>query len=88
MKFLDQLLYSYWTNNSVFNFLFLPLIYFFYPETQNLSLEQIDKLFTGEKVLLHWQSSMGEKGAVLGAVGWDAEVKAGTQEHVESQVPQ
>lgn len=44
----------------VFNFCFLPLIYFFYPETQNLSLEQIDKLFTGEKVLLHWKPSMGE----------------------------
>ncbi|KAI4591524.1 hypothetical protein KJ359_013246 [Pestalotiopsis sp. 9143b] len=44
----------------IFNFCFLPLIYFFYPETQNLSLEQIDKLFTGEKVLLHWKPSMGE----------------------------
>ncbi|KAL2131425.1 hypothetical protein VTI74DRAFT_5136 [Chaetomium olivicolor] len=43
----------------VFNFLFIPLIYFFYPETQNLSLEQIDRLFTGEKVMLHWDSSMG-----------------------------
>ena len=42
----------------VFNALFLPLIYFFYPETQNLSLEQIDKLFTGDKVLLHWKPSM------------------------------
>lgn len=38
---------------SVFNFLFLPLIYFFYPETRNLSLEQIDRLFTGEKVRMH-----------------------------------
>ncbi|ETS79304.1 hypothetical protein PFICI_09157 [Pestalotiopsis fici W106-1] len=46
----------------IFNFCFLPLIYFFYPETRNLSLEQIDKLFTGEKVLLHWQPSMGEVG--------------------------
>ncbi|KAK8119236.1 uncharacterized protein PG998_003862 [Apiospora kogelbergensis] len=44
----------------VFNFCFLPLIYLFYPETRNLSLEQIDKLFTGEKVLLHWKPSMGE----------------------------
>ncbi|KAH6659889.1 MFS sugar transporter-like protein [Truncatella angustata] len=42
----------------VFNFCFLPLIYFLYPETQNLTLEQIDKLFTGEKILLHWRSSM------------------------------
>lgn len=35
---------------SVFNFLFLPLIYFYYPETRNLSLEHIDQLFTGDKV--------------------------------------
>ncbi|KAA8649623.1 uncharacterized protein ATNIH1004_002294 [Aspergillus tanneri] len=38
---------------SVFNFFFLPLIYFFYPETQHLSLEDIDGLFTGKKVQLH-----------------------------------
>jgi len=43
---------------AVFNAFFLPLIYFFYPETQNLTLEQIDKLFTGDKVLLHWKASM------------------------------
>ncbi|OWZ61131.1 hypothetical protein AYX14_06409 [Cryptococcus neoformans] len=35
----------------VFNACFIPLIYFFYPETAKLSLEQIDLLFTGEKVL-------------------------------------
>ncbi|KAL1879624.1 hypothetical protein Plec18167_004086 [Paecilomyces lecythidis] len=44
----------------VFNFCFIPLIYFFYPETRNLSLEQIDRLFTGEKILLHWKSNMGD----------------------------
>jgi len=37
----------------VFNAAFVPLIYFFYPETANLSLEQIDYLFTGDKVALH-----------------------------------
>ncbi|KAL2169511.1 hypothetical protein VTG60DRAFT_5980 [Thermothelomyces hinnuleus] len=47
---------------SVFNFAFVPLVYFFYPETQNLSLEQIDRLFTGEKVMLHWTPSMGSIG--------------------------
>ncbi|KAL2142357.1 hypothetical protein VTI28DRAFT_1249 [Corynascus sepedonium] len=47
---------------SVFNFVFVPLVYFFYPETRNLSLEQIDKLFTGEKVMLHWTPSMGSIG--------------------------
>ncbi|TVY43141.1 Sugar transporter [Lachnellula subtilissima] len=45
---------------AIFNACFLPLIYFCYPETQNLSLEQIDKLFTGDKVLLHWKSSMDD----------------------------
>lgn len=43
---------------SVFNFCFIPLIYFFYPETRNLSLEHIDRLFTGEKILLHLPQSM------------------------------
>ncbi|KAL4908884.1 hypothetical protein BDW74DRAFT_165603 [Aspergillus multicolor] len=47
---------------AVFNFCFLPLIFFFYPETRNLTLEQIDRLFTGEKVRLHWDSSMGVAG--------------------------
>jgi hypothetical protein len=47
---------------SVFNFCFIPLIYFLSPETRNLSLEQIDKLFTGDKVMLHWTSSMGTVG--------------------------
>jgi MFS family permease len=46
---------------AAFNALFLPLIWFFYPETRNLSLEQIDLLFVGEKVLLHWKPSMGER---------------------------
>ncbi|KAI3397951.1 hypothetical protein diail_10027 [Diaporthe ilicicola] len=64
----------------IFNFCFLPLIYFFYPETQNLTLEQIDKLFTGEKVMLHWTPSMGE----IGDVG---EIKSGVvEQHLEKQV--
>ena len=45
---------------AVFNFAFVPLVYFFYPETKNLSLEKIDRLFTGEKVQMHWQTWMGE----------------------------
>lgn len=53
---------------GVFNAFFLPLIYFYYPETRGLSLEHIDKLFTGEKVALHWKSSMG-KGGDGGNVG-------------------
>ncbi|KAJ8114863.1 hypothetical protein OPT61_g3349 [Boeremia exigua] len=47
---------------SVFNAFFLPLIYFFYPETRGLSLENIDRLFTGGKVTMHWKESWGEPG--------------------------
>jgi hypothetical protein len=57
------------TDIAVFNFFFLPFIYFFYPETQNLTLEQIDRLFTNEKVQLHWDSSMGIAGDVDTRVG-------------------
>lgn len=38
---------------AIFNACFIPLIYFFYPESASLTLEQIDYLFTGDKVLLH-----------------------------------
>ena len=58
----------------VFNFCFLPMIYFGYPETRLLSLEQIDKLFTGEKVRLHWHPSMGIPG----------EATQNSKEHLES----
>ncbi|CAK1363008.1 unnamed protein product [Cercospora beticola] len=44
---------------AIFNACFLPLIYFFYPETRNLSLEQIDRLFTGPKVVLHIKDAIG-----------------------------
>ncbi|KAF7554275.1 hypothetical protein G7Z17_g3022 [Cylindrodendrum hubeiense] len=67
---------------SVFNLCFLPLIYFFYPETRNLSLEQIDKLFTGGKVLLHWHPSMGEGEADTLSAG-SLDEKAGNVETVE-----
>lgn len=52
---------------AVFNAAFVPLVYFFFPETKNLSLEQVNRLFEGEKVLLHWKSSMGEKQGVFAA---------------------
>lgn len=46
----------------MFNAFFLPLIYFYYPETRGLSLEHIDRLFNGDGVQLHWKASMGEGG--------------------------
>ncbi|KAF4826486.1 Sugar transporter STL1 [Colletotrichum tropicale] len=62
----------------VFNFFFIPLIWFFYPETQNLSLEQIDRLFTGGKVQLHWKASMGTPGdATHGVAEKDSESGSG-----------
>jgi hypothetical protein len=45
---------------AALNAAFVPLVYFFYPETRNLSLEQIDLLFIGEKVQLKWTASMGD----------------------------
>ncbi|KAF7590090.1 hypothetical protein BBP40_003292 [Aspergillus hancockii] len=67
---------------AVFNFCFIPLIYFFYPETRNLTLEQIDHLFTGEKVQLHWHASMGIAGDVDQRVNEKDPESVGVQ-HVE-----
>jgi hypothetical protein len=47
---------------AVPNAFFIPLIYFFYPETRGLSLENIDRLFTSGKVTMHWKESWGEPG--------------------------
>lgn len=44
---------------GVFNACFIPLIYFFYPETCGLSLENIDKLFTGRKVFTTLEGKLG-----------------------------
>ena len=63
----------------VFNFCFLPVIYIFYPEPRNLTLEQIDLLFTGPKVKLHWDASMGTAGDVDRRFEKDPEIQ-----HIES----
>ncbi|OJJ64238.1 hypothetical protein ASPSYDRAFT_1155543 [Aspergillus sydowii CBS 593.65] len=59
---IDNIGYRTYIYFAIFNFCFLPVIFFFYPETRNLTLEQIDRLFTGEKVRLHWDASMGVAG--------------------------
>lgn len=38
---------------AIFNAGFVPLVLLFYPEARNLSLEEIDRLFTGPKVVMH-----------------------------------
>ncbi|KAJ5094320.1 hypothetical protein N7456_010181 [Penicillium angulare] len=70
---------------AIFNFCFLPLIYFFYPETRNLTLEQIDKLFTGGKISLYWHPSMGMAGDVDARItqGKEVEAAASDAQHVE-----
>lgn len=42
---IDNLGWKYYIIYTVFNFSFLPIIYFFYEETAQLTLEQVDQLF-------------------------------------------
>ncbi|GAB1216113.1 hypothetical protein ATERTT37_005318 [Aspergillus terreus] len=46
---IEQLAWKGYLIFMALNLAFVPLIYFFYPETANLSLEQIDFLFTDNK---------------------------------------
>ncbi|KAI5797750.1 general substrate transporter [Geopyxis carbonaria] len=72
---------------GVFNAVFVPIIWFFYPETRNLSLEQIDHLFTGEKVRLHWTRALGGDGESVeegsGSAGSGSGSKEAVGKHVE-----
>ncbi|KAE8344722.1 hypothetical protein BDV24DRAFT_171292 [Aspergillus arachidicola] len=82
---IDNVGYRTYIYFAVFNFCFIPLIYFFYPETRNLTLEQIDHLFTGEKVKLHWHASMGIAGEAERRMGEkDAEL-AGVQHESQQE---
>ena len=54
------------------------MVYFFYPEPRNLTLEQVDRLFTGPKVQLHWNPSMGQAGDTEMRMEKDPEIQ-----HVE-----
>lgn len=45
----------------VTNLAFIPLVYFCYPETSNLTLEEVDHLFTGEGSAIA-KGRLGKKG--------------------------
>ena len=48
---LDNLQWQAYLIFMCLNLSFIPLVYFFYPETSNLTLEEIDHLFTSAKDL-------------------------------------
>ncbi|KUI62552.1 Sugar transporter STL1 [Cytospora mali] len=45
---LAQIGWRYYLMWAIFNFSFIPLVYFFYPETKGLHLEQVDHIFEGK----------------------------------------
>lgn len=49
---IDSLHWRFYIIWTVFNFAFLPIIYFLYPETANRSLEDMDRYFTENPTLL------------------------------------
>ena len=46
---LSHIGWRYWLIYAVFNISFVPMVYFLYPETRGLTLEQIDHIFAGHK---------------------------------------
>ncbi|KAI0451416.1 hypothetical protein F5B21DRAFT_527945 [Xylaria acuta] len=68
---------------AVFNTFFLPLIYFFYPETRNLPLEQINKLFEDDKVKLHWTPDLGEAEDVTQHISFSKGLSQNGRERME-----
>ncbi|KAH3988689.1 hypothetical protein HBI24_141870 [Parastagonospora nodorum] len=49
---IESLGYKFWVIWAVICFSFIPITYFFYPETANRTLEDIDRFFEGEPGLL------------------------------------
>jgi len=49
---IDALTYKFYIIFAIVNALTVPLLYFFFPETANLSLEEIDCLFVDGKVIV------------------------------------
>jgi len=45
---IESLGYKFWIIWAVICFSFIPITYFFYPETANRTLEDIDRFFEGE----------------------------------------
>lgn len=69
------------------NFAFVPLIYFFYPETANLTLEEVDYLFVkeGHKGIKQlWHRSAPVLISLKEDVGQGA-AEMGLTEHVEDK---
>jgi hypothetical protein len=51
---IDSLGYRFWIIWAVICFSFIPITYFFYPETANRTLEDIDRFFEGKPgILVH-----------------------------------
>jgi hypothetical protein len=51
---IESLGYKFWIIWAVICFSFIPVTYFFYPETANRTLEDIDRFFEGEPgILIH-----------------------------------
>lgn len=70
-----------WIMTNTDEFAFVPIIYFFYPETSNISLEDIDKIFLKDDVSSERSSTIaGDDIAGPGAYDGD---KIG-EKHVES----
>jgi hypothetical protein len=70
----------------VFNACFIPTYILLPSGDTNLTLEQIDKLFNGDKILLKWKPSMGRAGSPGSNV--DEKVKeneVGDVRHIEDR---